>query len=486
MDAGKDDEARIELEKILAADPRSVDARVQLGFLHGRAKRHDEAIRVLQEAVNIEPKRAELFLYLGTAYFRRPAVRPRARRAPGRAQPRRQQQGPGTSRLGVVYEKQERFDDAVRAFRRVLVIDPKHAESYNYIGYMYAERGQNLTEAVQLIQRALDLDPENGYFIDSLGWAYYQQGKLRGRAPASCSAPSTSPRTIPVILDHLGDAYLKTGSTDDAIAAWERALADGQAEPTAGRRQEEARRGAREAAPGPRVVTAQGRAEVSSPPGCSPARSPCRGGCASLPPRQPSRPRSWPPAPPRGALAEFRDLRTLADITIRRGERTERLSGVLLLRAPASLRFEALSPFGVAPPRRRLRCPDASRSGRCSTSAPTSLPRLPDANRRWLGLALGAEDLVALLSGRVLPLAIPSRARCCRRTTSGPRWSSRPPTAASASGSTRTSGRPRQVEWTGGARPGRLRASPPDEPPALTLATLDGKLEVRVRYQTRT
>ena len=59
----------------------------------------------------------------------------------------------------------------------MIVIDPKHAESYNYIGYMYAEKGTNLTEAIELIQQALALEPENGYFIDSLGWAYYQQGR---------------------------------------------------------------------------------------------------------------------------------------------------------------------------------------------------------------------------------------------------------------------------------------------------------------------
>ena len=57
MDGGKDSEARAELERILRADPRSVDARVQLGFLHGRAKRYDEAIAVLREAVNLEPKK---------------------------------------------------------------------------------------------------------------------------------------------------------------------------------------------------------------------------------------------------------------------------------------------------------------------------------------------------------------------------------------------------------------------------------------------
>ena len=68
-----------------------------------------------------------------------------------------------------------------------------------------------------------------------------------------------------------------------------------------------------------------------------------------------------PPAPPpiaeeaRAALARIEqhrrslvDLRSLADITLRRSGRSQRLSGVmLLLGEPASLRFEALSPFGT-------------------------------------------------------------------------------------------------------------------------------------------
>ncbi len=109
---------------------------------------------------------------------------------------------------GVVYEKQGRFDEAITSFRRVLVLDPKHAESYNYIGYMYVERGQNLTEAVQLIKRALDLDPENGYFIDSLGWAYYQQGRYADALKELQRAVSLA-KEDPVILDHLADAYIR-------------------------------------------------------------------------------------------------------------------------------------------------------------------------------------------------------------------------------------------------------------------------------------
>jgi hypothetical protein len=31
---------------VLRSDPKNVDARLQLGFLHSRAKRYDDAVRV--------------------------------------------------------------------------------------------------------------------------------------------------------------------------------------------------------------------------------------------------------------------------------------------------------------------------------------------------------------------------------------------------------------------------------------------------------
>src|SRR5262249_18035995 len=119
--------------------------------------------------------------------------------------------------------KQARFDDAVRQFKEVISIDPKHAEAYNYVGYMYAEKGQNLDEAVQLIGKALSLEPDNGYFIDSLGWAYYQQGKYPD-ALRELKRAVEKAREDPVISEPLGDAYHKNGYEEDAAAAWEKAL----------------------------------------------------------------------------------------------------------------------------------------------------------------------------------------------------------------------------------------------------------------------
>ena len=108
-------------------------------------------------------------------------------------------------------------------FRRVIVLDPAHAEAYNYVGYMFAERGQNLDEAVTLIAKAIELEPENGYFIDSLGWAYYQQGKY-GDALRELKRAVERAKEDPVILEHLGDAYVKNGLDTEAVAVWEKAL----------------------------------------------------------------------------------------------------------------------------------------------------------------------------------------------------------------------------------------------------------------------
>jgi Flp pilus assembly protein TadD len=179
-------------------------------------------VAYLREAVNLDPKRPELFLYLGTAYFRAKEY-DRAAQTLQEGLTLDDKQKDLHFQLGVVLEKQQKFDEAVRQFRHVISLDPKHAEAYNYVGYMYAEKGQNLDEAVTLINKALALEPDNGYFIDSLGWAYYQQGRyvdaLRELRRAVAKA-----KEDPVIFEHLGDALLKNGFDEDAIAAWEKSL----------------------------------------------------------------------------------------------------------------------------------------------------------------------------------------------------------------------------------------------------------------------
>jgi outer membrane lipoprotein-sorting protein len=99
---------------------------------------------------------------------------------------------------------------------------------------------------------------------------------------------------------------------------------------------------------------------------------------------------------------EFHDLRALADVSLKRGSDRQQLSGVLLARAPASVRFEALSPFGqpfllVAMHDGRITAYNAA------TNEARVGPATVESAAELISLPVEPEDLVALLSGRVAP-----------------------------------------------------------------------------------
>jgi outer membrane lipoprotein-sorting protein len=98
----------------------------------------------------------------------------------------------------------------------------------------------------------------------------------------------------------------------------------------------------------------------------------------------------------------FTDLRALADITIEKAGERQRLTGVLLARAPGSVRFEALSPFGqpflfVTVHEGRLTAYDAA------TNEATVGEASAETTAQLLSLPLEPDDLVAVLSGRAAP-----------------------------------------------------------------------------------
>ncbi len=177
-------------------------------------------------------------------------------------------------------------------------------------------------------------------------------------------------------------------------------------------------------------------------------------------------------------------MRTLAEITIQRDGRVQRLTGVLLLRAPVSVRFEALTPWGQ---------PFLLLVGNARS---LTLYQVPDnrawvgpasakATERWLGLALEPEELVGILAGHVLPLKDPYSAEIVPADGVGPSIKLTGATGVQQIWADPETGVVRQVELTGAKTPTRITYAggvPTDPPASLTLAALDAPLVVSVRY----
>lgn len=129
--------------------------------------------------------------------------------------------------LGAIYERQKEFDKAEATFRKILEMNPSHAQSLNYLGYMLADRGVQLQESVELIKRALEIDPNNGAYLDSLGWAYFKLNRLE-EAETYLKKALDRVRKDPTVHVHLGDVYYKKGQYEEARSAWELCFATSQ------------------------------------------------------------------------------------------------------------------------------------------------------------------------------------------------------------------------------------------------------------------
>ena len=126
-------------------------------------------------------------------------------------------------RLGVVYDKANKKQDSMAAMRRVIELDPKHANALNYLGYTYADLGQNLDEAERLIKEAMKHKPNDGYITDSLGWVYYKKGQFDKALLYLKRAVELVPDD-PIMLEHIGDAYLKLNDRPNALKYYQKSL----------------------------------------------------------------------------------------------------------------------------------------------------------------------------------------------------------------------------------------------------------------------
>ena len=135
---------------------------------------------------------------------------------------------PAQFTLVDAYADAGRSTDAERVLRQMLASDPSNPRVLNHLGYLLANRGEQLEEAVSLVRRALAADPDRPEYLDSLGWAHFKRGELNDALKYLAAAAEKLPKNSEV-QDHLGDVHARRGSMPDAIAAWTRALeGDGQ------------------------------------------------------------------------------------------------------------------------------------------------------------------------------------------------------------------------------------------------------------------
>ena len=199
-------------------NPNYVDARIQIVSILESQGRFDEALAEIEALREVRPDRQLDFyaagLRISTGDFEG-----------GVALLESMLDGSGADteiyyQLGVQYGTAGHHEEALQYMQQVLDADPNHVNALNFIGYSWAERGENLAEAEALIRRALEISPDDGFITDSLGWVYYRMAEtlfeesrkeeamqLLDRAQRRLVQAAELTGGDPVVSEHLGDVY---------------------------------------------------------------------------------------------------------------------------------------------------------------------------------------------------------------------------------------------------------------------------------------
>lgn len=124
---------------------------------------------------------------------------------------------------GVYQEKAGDRDGCITTMRDVIAKDPTNSSAFNYLGYLFVEKSENLDEAEALIKKALELKPDDGFYLDSLGWLYYQKKEYDKAVATLEKALKIEPKEG-VIMEHLGDVKKVKGDEKAARDLYEAAL----------------------------------------------------------------------------------------------------------------------------------------------------------------------------------------------------------------------------------------------------------------------
>ncbi|MBL4906020.1 MAG: tetratricopeptide repeat protein [Sneathiella sp.] len=124
---------------------------------------------------------------------------------------------------GIAYERLNEWPLAEADLLKALELRPDHPQILNYLGYSWADRGENLEGAKGMLIKAVSLRPRDGYIVDSLGWLYFRINEFENATTQLEKAVALQPED-PTINDHLGDAYWRVNRLDEARYQWQRAL----------------------------------------------------------------------------------------------------------------------------------------------------------------------------------------------------------------------------------------------------------------------
>jgi tetratricopeptide (TPR) repeat protein len=221
--SGKPEAAEAYLNDILGQNPDDAEARILLGSVHMVQGKTDLAETEFKSAADNPDSRggdialAQFYWTTGNLEAAEQAAKAGLEESPDSV--------PLGRFLAAIYERSERFDDAIAQYELLLERDPSSAVTANDLASLLSDRrtdAESLARAYEIAQRLVG--SEIPQYLDTLGWIYHLRGDQAAALPLLKSAAERLPN-VGLVHFHLGQVLRELGQLDAARVSFEQALA---------------------------------------------------------------------------------------------------------------------------------------------------------------------------------------------------------------------------------------------------------------------
>lgn len=211
-----------ETQKAVEREPERRDLKLYLANDYKRAERYDEAIQIYQKLLDKEPKNPDL-LFRAAETLRLKGDLNSSMENFRRCSQAAPADTTCLTLLAMILQGTGRDDQAKPIYEQILKIQPDHPVALNNLAYIKAQEGVDLDQALTMAQRAVQRAPASLDLNDTLGWVYIKKNLSENAVHIFSDLVQKDPNN-PTFHYHYAMALAQKGDKPSAKREYESAL----------------------------------------------------------------------------------------------------------------------------------------------------------------------------------------------------------------------------------------------------------------------